>query len=177
MHGSRPFLIVTFIFCILSFAACNGNDAANNGNQVNTVSRGEQPSPSDQAKDNIEELGSIINLSFEPEDVAWQDNAANSTNGNVRKLVAVLRYSPENTKRVVAAAVKTGQGTPGTRGTETWYPAELVSQGEIGGDDSVNVVTYSAGEFLRPPFTEGKLSAVENSDYFILELQTGKSAP
>lgn len=178
MHGSKPVLIVIFILCLQTFFACDGNSPANNDNRgTNSVTSGDVQVPADQANDNIEELGSIINLPFEPDEVAWKDDNANLPGGKARKLVAVLRFSPENAKRVIAEAAKLGTGISGTRGTETWYPAELISQGEIGGDDAVNVITYSAADFLRSPFIDGKLSSVENSDYFILELLTNKAAP
>ena len=87
-----------------------------------------------------------------------------------RKLLAVLRFTPENSKKIVEHAAKLKAGEKVSIPSESWFPAELVSQGDLSGDDNITATAYPADEFFQAPYSEGKLSRVENSDFFVLEM-------
>ena len=72
--------------------------------------------------------------------------------------------------KVVAAAAQHRPPVPEKLATESWFPPELISQGDISGESALNGQSYAANDFIRPPYSEGKLIRIENSDYFILEL-------
>ncbi len=114
-------------------------------------------------KDNVEELMILVRLPFEPEEVAWKENAAKKT------FVAVLRFSSENAGKMAAEIAKNGQATDETITVESWYPAELIAQGELTGESIVKGRSYLADSFLNPPYSKGRITQIENTDYFILQ--------
>ena len=106
----------------------------------------------------------MVALPVEPEDVAWEENAQN------KSLTAVIRFSPENTARMAAEIAKYGAGTPETLSVETWYPAELIAQAELSGESSIKGRSYPADSMVNPPYTKGKITQIDNTDYFILQI-------
>ena len=115
-------------------------------------------------KDNVEEFGILVRLPFIPEEVAWEEQAEE------KSLTAVIRFSSEDAPKMAAELAKLGPGTPETLNVETWYPAELIAQGELSGESSIQARSYPANSFLNPPYTKGKIARVENTDYFILQI-------
>lgn len=157
-------ILALFIFLqILSACSQNSheintsNSAASNANAANAAKT---------ANDNIEELGMIVKLPFEPDEVAWKEIPTE----NGRILTAVLRFSGENASKIVSQATRIRPASPAILTAEIWYPSELISQSEIDGDSNLRAATYAADDFLQPPYAEGRISRVENTDYFILEL-------
>lgn len=117
-------------------------------------------------KDNIEELGMLVRLPFEPEEVAWEEKPEQ------KKLTAVIRFSPENAQKMAAEVAKNGQSSPETVTVESWYPNELIAQGELTGESTVKGQSFPAEAFLNPPYTKGKITRIENTDYFILQISS-----
>jgi hypothetical protein len=106
----------------------------------------------------------MVTLPFEPEEVAWEENAEK------KSLTAVIRFSPENASKMAAEISKAGAGTPETLSVEGWYPAELTAQAELSGESVIKGKSYPAESFLNPPYTKGKITQIENTDYFILQM-------
>ncbi|HEX8638579.1 MAG TPA: hypothetical protein VF692_10990, partial [Pyrinomonadaceae bacterium] len=96
-----------------------------------------------------------------------QDNAAPPTG---KKMTAVLKFTAEDAARIVAQAETYRPATPAQIETESWFPAELIAQSELSGDETLKGNAYAANDFLQPPYSDGKLTRLENSSYFILEL-------
>jgi len=163
MRPSLLAALLTPLILIATFTNCSstGSNTAVNGAGANT-STAANAGP----HDNVEELAMLVKLPVEPEEVAWKENPAQ------KKLVAVLRFSPENAGKLVAEIERTGQPTVETLPVESWYPAELVAQGELTGESTVTGTSFPAESFLNPPYTKGKITRVENTDYFILQISS-----
>jgi hypothetical protein len=167
------------IFLILAIAfqiGCAGNDPQDANNNANSTAANTNPVT---AKDNVEELAGIIKLDIVPEEATYIEtnpNKQNSEGGvtgtNEKKLVAVLKYSPEKTAQIIAQAEKYQPAVPAEMSAETWYPEELIAQSQLTGDESIKGSTYAANDFLQAPYSKGKLTKIENTNYFILELTT-----
>ena len=137
-----------------------------NSNIANTAADNTSNAVQTGPKDNIEELGMLVRLPFVPEEVAWEEKPEQ------KKLTAVLRFSPENAAKMAGEVAKNGQATPDTLTVESWYPNELIAQGELTGESTVKGQSYPAEPFLNPPYTKGKITRVENTDYFILQISS-----
>ena len=147
------------------FSGCstpNGNTNAANSAPAASNSNTEHAGP----KDNIDELGMLVRLPFAPEEVAWEEKPEQ------KKLTAVMRFSPENAAKMAAEVAKNGQPSLQTVTVESWYPNELIAQGELTGESAVKGKSYPAEPFLNPPYTKGKITRIENTDYFILQISS-----
>ena len=129
------------------------------------------------AKDDPVELGNVINLNTEPKELVYkeiklgkQDSTDRLPGPTDKKFVAVLKFSPEETEKIIERAKKYREPVAVEIDAENWFPAELVAQSQNSGDESLKGKTYAATDFLKTPYTDGKLIRIENSDYLILEL-------
>jgi hypothetical protein len=136
-----------------------GTDAGNSNVAGNTAAE-----TTSKANTNAEELGLLINFSWETEDLAWKRDDARKT------LVAAFRLSPEDVKKLSDQLSSKGQGAPKEVAVEEWFPAELVAQGESRGSSTVPATAFPANDFYQPPYTEGTISRVDSTDYFVIEL-------
>jgi len=152
-------LLIIFVQTLLGCGSPSSNQNSS-GPGTNTSSSVSNVVP----KDNAEELALLVNLPFEAEEVAWNEIPESKT------LTAVIRFSPQNAGKMSAELARTGAGTPETLAVETWYPAELLAQAELSGESSIKGKSYSAEAFLNPPYTKGKITQIENTDYFILQM-------
>jgi hypothetical protein len=163
MRFSKPALVLLLLTIQTLFQACS--DRADNLNTSNAA-RANKADAHAATKDNVEELGMLVRLPFEPEEVAWQEMAEQ------KKLIAVIRFTPENAAKMSAEVSKNDQGSPETVSVEDWFPNELKAQGELTGESVVKGQSYPAGPFLNPPYTKGKITRIENTDYFILQISS-----
>ena len=162
MRFSTPALVVILLASqiLLSCSSESGNN--NVANTADNSSNTAQVGP----KDNIEEFGLLVRLPFVPEEVAWEEKPEQ------KKLTAVIRFSPENADKMTAEVQKNGQPTDDTLTVESWYPNELIAQGELTGESMVKGKSFPAEPFLNPPYTKGKITRIENTDYFILQISS-----
>lgn len=174
MHKTA--LILTFAFFSIFLNGCSGTTGGNNA-AAPPASGPDANSPAGVANENAEQLGLLIKLPFEAEEVAWKEQPlgkqhANSRvpSQNERKLVAVFRFSDEESARLVASLARLEAPANVTLGTEEWYPAELIAQSEFNGDSSLRGVSYPADDFYQSPYLNGKITRIENTNYFVLEL-------
>lgn len=120
----------------------------------------------------------LVKLPFHPEEADWREETMGKpANDRVpgptdKKLVAILRFLKDDADKIVAQAEKHKAATPATVNTETWFPNELVAQSQTSGDETLKGLTYAADDFYNPPFSDGKLTRIEGTDYFLLELFT-----
>lgn len=155
--------MLAFIASLLLLSSCSSpTDNANtpgqapiNASNTSTVA----------AKDNIEEFADLVRLPFPPDEVAWNEVPG-------KGITAVVRFSPENASKMVAEAAKNGKPTSETLTVETWYPAELIAQSETTGESTIRGDSYPAEPFLNPPHTKGKITRIEGTDYFILQISS-----
>ena len=163
---SKTAIILPLFLFIPMLGGCGGRAGNVTTANTNIVSASKPDAASAGVNDNAEELAVLVKLPFEPEEVTWKETTA----GNVRKLLAVVRFTPEDSKKVVERAAKIKPGETVSIPSERWFPAELVTQGELNGDDTITATAYSAEEFYLPPFIEGRLSHIQNTDFFVLEV-------
>lgn len=143
-------------------AGCNGSfSSETNSTNVATNSNAAR---SNSARTNLEELGVIVNIPYTAEDVVWKEVAGN------KKLIAVLRFSPADSAKLVSDISTIRPATPTTISSETWFPPELIAQGEMSGEDSLKGMSYAANSFLQPPYTDGSITRVDGTDYFVLDV-------
>ena len=174
-------LTAILILAILFSSACSNNNPTNeatdltakNSNQTN-MANGSNSNP---AKDDIDELGKIIKLPLLPEEANyWEENlnesGVNQNSGVNKKIVAVLKLSPENAAQLVENIVKIKPPTDSDIDAESRFPAELIAQSQLSGDETLKGKSYAADDFLQPPYKSGKITRIENTDYFVLELTT-----
>lgn len=127
----------------------------------------------DGVKDGSEELGALIKLPFEPDDLVWKEFQAGKP-GQVqgRRLLAVFQLTPQEAKALIDRSAKAGAGSPAVLSVEKWFPPELIAQSEMSSDAGITVTTYPADDFFQEPFTRGTISNVDDTDFFVLELFT-----
>lgn len=169
MLGTRSSaLIVVFLFIQLlsgcSTQSTNSNSTTNNANSRTASAEPEK----EGVKDNAEELAALITFSLETEDLSWKEFPAKGDQR--RRILAVFQLSPEDTKKLVERAARIRPAKQASLATEKWFPTELTTQSEMNSDEGIPAVSYAADEFYLEPFTEGTLSRVDNTDFFVLEL-------
>lgn len=179
MRIPRAILIFSFILLIFSLDACREYDSPNvNSNRAN-ASNANNSNVEIVPQEYVEELAKIIKLNVLPEEAVYIETNLNTKNDapqvpgpNEKKLIAVLKFSPENASQIVAQAEKHKTAEPADIDAESWFPAELIAQSQLTGDEVLKGVTYAANDFLQTPYRNGKLTRINNTDYFILELTT-----
>lgn len=170
MLAKRTSVILALIFAIQILDGCSGptansNSSAANANGASRLSDAEK----EGVKDNAEELATLITFPLEPDDLAWKEYPA-VQGGKSRRVLAVFQLTPEESRKLIERAVKVGPAKPVSITTEKWFPKELTTQSEMNGDEGIAAASYPANEFYLGPFTEGTLSRVDNTDFFVLEL-------
>ncbi len=152
-------LVLTSAFLL----SCSASPSANNG----TANAPENTNAANTAKDSVDELSMMIKLPFEPEEASWKDPQAGE-----KKLTAVLLYSAEDATKFASHLSAAGQPKENTINAEDWFPAELLSQSDIGGEGTLKGQSYPAGDIIQPPYTEGKVTRISDSNYFVVQLLT-----
>lgn len=173
MKISRPalenFKLALFISGILlTNFACAKTEITNSDNR--TAVNSNAAASSNSPKDNVEELSNLIKISETPEEAVWREEDDN--NGKGKKLTAVLKFTSENAGKIAASAEKLKPAAAVQIGTEDWYPEEVTAQSQLSGDEMIKGVAYPANDFYNPPYQNGRLIRVADTDYFILELTT-----
>ncbi len=167
----------TFIvFLGMFFISCSDTDS-NSQNTNQTASANQSFENANSTKDDAEGLGMIVKLPFESEDAVWREEKLVSADENGRlpsqnetKLTAVLLFKAEDAEKIVAQAQTYKQTFPTDIASENWFPAELIAQSQLSGDETVKGTTYAANDFFQSPYTDGKITRIQASNYFILEL-------
>ncbi len=154
-------------------ANVNMNQAANNANHT-----GISNNNANIAKDDVAELSGLINSPFEFDDSSvWREVNLGIPNDRVpgptdRKLIAVLKFKPDEADEIVKRAETYKPAVSARLEAESWFPAELIAQSQASGDETIKGNSYAANDFVKAPYTGGKLTRIVNTDYFILELMT-----
>jgi len=151
------------LFLILAtLTACGGNDANSNSQaQADQNGKGEN---APVAKTNVEDLAMLVNVPYESEDVVWMDFPKQ------KKIVAVLRFSQSESNHLIVDAEKVRAPQQTTITSESWFPPELIAQGNVTGDDALNGLSYAANAFFQDPYNDGRITRIQGTDYFILEM-------
>lgn len=176
MNFVSKFYLLIFLTGVPIFNACSnaGNTNQTGANQTAQTNANVAVT----TKDDPAELAKIVNLPVmfddpEVEEVVWREESVGSQpEAGKRRLVAVFFYTPENSKKLVEIIEKHKPAEEVEIQAESWFPAELVAQGQTSGNDTIKGAAYAAGDFLKPPFENGRITRVSGTDYFVLELST-----
>jgi len=158
----RNGLILTLILTSAMLAGCSGSSTANSNSAANANT--EHATANDAAKTNAEELGMLVNLPYESDEVYWKNDEAK------KKITAVLKFAPNEANRLVSDAVRVREPESVSLTPESWFPPELVAQSELSGDDTIKGKSYAATVFLQDPYNEGRIVRIDDTDYFVLEV-------
>lgn len=163
MFDRRTTVILALIVAA-GFAIACGNNADNSANAP-LPPPGDRPADNaNVAQSNVEELGLMLKIPYETEDLVWKADAGQ------RHVIAVLRFSPEDADKIVIEAQSLGPASNVSIATETWFPDELIAQGDSSGDHALKGTAYAANNFYQEPFTTGRITRIDDTEYFILEL-------
>ena len=168
-------LILALFLSLITLVSCSNpssnsaNSAANNHTDPANADRAVEPGM-EGAKDNADELATLIRVPFEAEDLVWKEFPASDDGKSPRRVLAVFQLTPADAKKLVENASKVRTGSPVLINNEKWFPKELITQTEVSGEEGVQATAYAADEFLIPPFNEGTLARVDNTDFFVLEV-------
>ncbi|HXG85129.1 MAG TPA: hypothetical protein VNI84_14005 [Pyrinomonadaceae bacterium] len=169
MKISRKNILTVFCLGVFFLNACAGNENAGSSTQSNqpTADSGKENN-APVVKDDADELGKIVNLPFAPEDATWREDAAAAPNR--KKMTAVVKFSAEDAANIVRQAESLKPAVNSAIDAETWFPAELIAQSQLSGDETLKGATFAADNFLRPPYNQGKITRISETNYFVLEL-------
>ena len=163
MRILRSELILALFLIAVSLSGCysgGGNTNAIPSNDRSNTNR----ENANTAKTNAEELGLLVKILYETEDIVWKDDTTN------RKLIAVLRFSTVDADKIVVDAEKFGVPVNVNIAAETWFPSELIAQSDMSGDSALKGFAYPANAFFQEPYTAGRITRIDGGDYFVLEL-------
>lgn len=135
------------------------------GNTAASRPANSSPDSVDSARTNVEELSLLIKIPYEAEDIYWKENKAE------RKVTAVLRFDKADTDKLAADLEKAGAGQDVEIESEDWFPDELRSQSEMKGDTALKGSAFAATQFYLEPYTDGKITRIVGTDFFVLELK------
>ena len=174
----KTLIFVIFIsLCWLS--ACKEYDNTNintNSNAVTANQAVNAENKSTQPKDDAVELGKIINLPFAPEEAVFREDMpaaqANINHPTARKVTAVLKFSEEDAQKIIKQAETYRPAEQAVVSTEDWFPAELIAQSQLSGDETLKGTAYAAKDFFLQPYSNGRIARINDTDYFVLELST-----
>ena len=150
---------------LVMFSACgmlisNSNQKTNTNNAANTNAN------ADTTKDDIEDFAKVVKLPFQPEEVSWRETSD-------KKLIAVIKFSAADAQTLITNIEKQKPIAPAEINAENWFPPELVAKSQQSGDELLKGKVYSANDFFLAPYNNGKITRIDDTNYFILELSVG----
>lgn len=178
METSSTKLFPVLFLMIFLIGGCGESENSNNANLpvTNDQSAIVKNDNANISKDNVEELDKIINLPIQPEEATWrEDNLDKQSNNNLplskaQKLTVVLKFSAEDTQKIIEQIDKTKPPFASDVDAESWFPPELIAKSQESGDENLKGVSYIANDFLREPYKNGKITRINDTDFFVLEL-------
>ena len=162
-------LICGFFLSIFLFSACGKNETANNANLPTNQTANYNNDNKIPPMDDIEELERIIKLPFHPEEATWRETNLDTPKDG-KKLTVILKFAKEDTSKIVEQVEKYTPAVAVEVDAEDWFPAELIAQSQISGDINLKGKSYAANDFFESPYTNGKVTRIDDTDYFVLEL-------
>ncbi len=162
------------IICVVSLVSnsCAGLSTDANNSAVNSVNANAVRNSAKKANDNAEELGLLLKLPTEPEDVVWRDEMVPTGDKKTeRRVTAILFYEDKAVvEKIFSDASKHGEPQPVAIDVADWYPEELKAQSEFDLDAKLSGKSYPANEFFQEPLLRGRLIRVDGTEHMILEL-------
>jgi len=181
MSFSRaPVRLIIILFAIAVAGCVEDKDYGEVSNLRPNVNRNvDVNSNQNIADDSEEKLDSLVNLPFEPvenifreDEVVTAGNSERSPGPADRRLTVVLRFSPDDTKALLDKVSKGKAPFETFIEPEPWFPAELKAKSETSGSQQLKGIGYGAQDFMKSPWSNGSLVRIDETDYFVLTLQT-----
>jgi hypothetical protein len=163
MNPLRMDVILACLLLLAGLSACDGNSETEKANSTNASAANVQ---ANATKTNAEELGMLINIPYDAEESVWRSESPQ------RKLTAVLRFAAADCDKLVADATRYRTPENVTIPSESWFPDELVAQGDISGDDTLKGTSYGANPFFLDSYNDGRMIRIEGTNYFVLEISS-----
>ena len=161
--GNAVASLALFMFLVI-LTACG--DTETTSNSQNPARSNQKADNSSTPKTNVEELGMLINVPYESEEAFWKEDPSH------KKIVAVLRFPAGEANRLIVDAEKIRPPQEVSIPSESWFPPELVAQGDISGDSTLKGKSYAANAFFQDSYTDGRITRIDDTEYFVLELST-----
>lgn len=133
----------------------NTNQITNKPNNIYTNA--------ETTKDDLEDFAKIVKLPFQPEEVSWREFPD-------KKIIAVLKFSAADSNNLITQIEKQKSAQNVGLNAENWFPPELIAQSQQSGDETLKGKEYSAADFFLAPYTKGKITRIDETNYFVLEL-------
>ncbi len=183
MPFTRAIFLVAVALILLAVASCVEDKDYGEANSLRpNVNRNVESNTNQNIADDSEEkLDSLVRLPFEPiENVFREESVASASNTGAgatpaeKRLVVVLRFTPENTAKLIQKV--SGNGTPFKTAVdaEPWFPAELIAKSGASGGEQLKGTGYNARDLGVAPWENGSLIKIDDTDYFVLFLQQKK---
>lgn len=164
MISIRLIVASILIQTILS-AGCSGPQNSSNGSNSGVNSNSNTATV--PANDKDEELEAMIKMPFPSDETLWREETGPDRK---RKLTAVLRLTSDDAQKVEEQSSKTAVPQAVEIEAESWFPPELVAKSQESGNETIKGKAYQANEFYQAPFTQGRISRIDGTNYFVLEL-------
>jgi hypothetical protein len=180
MRFSSKINLCVFLAAILLTSACSRGENTNQiSNQASNQSSETNSNSVIAAKTDPAELSKIIILPIMPLEAEWREEPPDKQAGsnrapgpNDRKMTAVLLYAAEDTPKLIALIEKHKSAESNELEVENWFPAELIAQSQTSGNETIKGNAYAANDFLQSPYSNGRITHISGTDYFVLELST-----
>ena len=176
--------IIPFLFLAIFLISACGENRSGNSNTNTSATNTNQTAKNEKdnknlPKDDVEELEKIIKLPFHPEEATWLEDTLSRQNSdnrlpapNADKLTVVFKFSAADAQKIVEQTAKYESAPASDIDAESWFPPELIAKSQESGDENLKGTSYNAKEFLQEPYKNGKITRIDNTDYFVLELTT-----
>lgn len=156
---TKAWLVISLAIFLNACTASESNTNTNAKKPANTNANAET------TKDDLEEFGKIVNLPAQPEEVTWRESAD-------KKILAVLKFSASDANTVVSQIEKQKPAQNAEINPENWFPPELIAQSQQSGNETLKGKEYSAADFFLAPYAKGKITRIDETNYFILDLSS-----
>ncbi|HMS39726.1 MAG TPA: hypothetical protein PKE69_05830 [Pyrinomonadaceae bacterium] len=149
------------LFCLLFLLSACSSPVSNSSLTINKHNNSN--TNTEATKDDIEDFAKIVKLPFQPEEVSWRESAD-------KKIIAVLKFSAADANNLTTQIEKQKPAQNAGLNAENWFPPELIAQSQQSGDETLKGKEYSAADFFLAPYTKGKITRIDETNYFVLEL-------
>ncbi len=162
-------VLIYFGLCALILGSsigtgCDSSSAPGNSANANNPGRNSAVSVSNGANTKAEELGMLLNFTWEPEDLVWKRSET------TRSITAVFRLDEEDAKKLSDQLTARSPGAPKSVQVEQWFPPELIAGSEASGGTAVEGTAFPADDFYQPPYSQGTVTRVTGTDFFVIEI-------
>jgi hypothetical protein len=160
--------IISGLFATLQVISTGCISPAENANSTSKAASNSNANViANTANDSIEELRSMVQVPFEPEDLTWRTVDAGQ---GKKRLIAVMLLTPEAFRTL--SSKQSGSGEQVQVNVERWFPAELTTMADTSGEMTIAGRSYPANDFYQPPYNSGNIILIPETNYAILDLRS-----